>query len=390
MIAVIETTMSDLSHEAFNAGMLYQLHRAYPNEKIIYFCEKEQGKCVKRILDAQECSENIEFSFIGHIYLEYNRQEIQGNKEEYVSIFQKCKNARFVMILSLEAVNSGLLKNLIRKFPNIKFGICIHGYIEEILPQNAVEFELKHGIVRSISIYRRKKKALAYFKNNLRAMAELPNCNIILYSDIYRKYKNCIEPSVYQNIKVLNLPYAFTYNKKSPETGKKFLIGIMPSSAAAKDQNCAKIIKYMIEQKERIRRPYHFVILNYDIGVYENVDYIRRPGRTRKDVEQFMEICDWMMIPYDENKYILSSSGVMFDAIEAERPFFTLGSPSFIRAIEAGCGIQEEAIEKLGEQIIRQINEENPGYERYRENIRKYKERMEKENTERLVEIFGK
>lgn len=390
MIAVIETTMSDVSHEAFNAGMLYQLHKVYPDEKIVYFCEKVQGKCVKRILDAHNCEDYIKYVYIKQIYLKYSRQEIEGNKIEYINIFKQCTKAKFVVILSLEAVNSGLLKNLIKRFQNIKFGICIHGYIEDILPQNAARFEINYKIFKAVREYEQKKKALEYFKENLNEMAGFSNCNIILYSDMYKKYENCMTPQLYRNIRVLNLPYAFTYNKKDPEKSERFRIGIMPSSAAAKDKNCIKVIKYLGENKHRIREPYSFIIFNYDIGKYENVEYIWRPGRMRKDIEQFMELCDWIMIPYDENKYILSSSGVLFDSIEAERPFFALGSPSFLKAVKAGCGIQEKSVAELGERIIQQINERNSDFEKYRKNIKKYKKQMEIENMERLIDTFGK
>lgn len=390
MIAVIETMLSGISHEAFNAGMLYQLFNVYPDEEIVYYCEKEQGKFVKRLLDTHGCKHNIRFSYINNTYLNYDRQSIKGSKEEYIGIFHQCSNVRLVLVLTLEPVNSGLLKNLMKKFQNVKFGVCIHGYIEEILPQNAVRFQINDGAFNAVKKYRQKEGALRYFKQNLADMAKLHNCNIILYSDMYKRYKDCIDPQVYQNIKVLNLPYIFTYDKRSPEVNQKFRIGIMPSSVAAKDRNCIKIIKYMIKHKDMINQPYSFIIFNHDIGNLENVEYVRRQGGTRRDVEQFMELCDWMLIPYDENKYILSSSGVMFDALEAERPFFALGSPSFYRAIEAGCGIQENSIENLAARIINQINRNNPEYDKYRENIRNYKMQMEVENLEWLKKIFEK
>lgn len=390
MIAVIDTMLSGISHEAFNAGMLYQLSNVYPDEEIVYFCEKEQGKFVRRILDIHDCKHNIRFSYINNTYLSFDRQSIEGSKKEYVEILRQCSNVKLVLVLTVEAVNSGLLKNLMKKLQNIKFGICIHGYIEDILPQNTVKFSLNSGVFNAVKEYRQKEGALRYFKQNLADMAKMYNCNIILFSDMYKRYKDCIDPQVYQNIKVLNLPYIFTYNKEALEVKQKFRIGIMPSSVAAKDMNCIKIIKYMIKHKDMINHPYSFVIFNYDIGNLENVEYVRRPRGTRKDIEHFMKLCDWMLIPYDENKYILSSSGVMFDAIESERPFFVLGSPSFYKAIEAGCGIQEKSIEKLAGRIIDQINKGNPGYGEFRENIRNYKKRMEMENLERLTEIFGK
>ena len=222
-------------------------------------------------------------------------------------------------------------------------------------------------------------------------MTKLPNCNIILYSDVYKKYKNCISQSLYANIKVLNLPYVFTYDKKEPAKSNIFRIGIMPSSAAAEDKNCIKIIQYMSKQKNRIFYPYKFLIFNYNIGCYENVNYINKPGKKRSDIEYFMKLCHWILIPYDKSKYILSSSGVMFDSIEEERPFFALDSKCFTKAIEAGCGIRETTIDALGERIIEEINGQDSGerYSQYSKNIRNYKKRIEKENLKGLAEIFG-
>lgn len=390
MIAVIETIVSSFSHEAFNSGMLYQLHRVYPNEEIVYFCEKEQAKYVKKILDRYDCKMNIRFSYINRTYINYDREDIEGNKEEYIRIFKKCSNAKFVMILTMEAVNSGLLKNLMKKFPHLKFGICIHGVIEYILPQKYIEFEMSYKLLYAIKDYKQKVEGIGYFKNNLKEMAALPNCNIILYSNIYKKYKDDIDKEVFENIKVLNLPYVFDYDKKAPAESNELKIGIMPTSAAAKDKNCIKLIEYMLEQKYRIQYPYLFLIFNYHIESYENVKYINSSSKSREDVDDFMEKCDWMLIPYDENKYILSSSGVMFDSINAERPIFVLGSPSFYKAIGAGCGIQETSIESLGERIIQQINNRNSGYEKYYGNVRKYKRQLENENLESIAEIFGK
>lgn len=380
MIAVIETITGGISHEAFNAGMLYQLHNVYPNEEIIYFCEKEQAKCVKRILAIHGCK-NIRFSTINRIYVECTNENIVDNKQEYIHIFKKCLHAKFVLILTMDTVNSGLVKNFMKKFYYLKFGVCIHGCIENILPQNEAKFCKNH----------QKKRELDYFKKNLDDMTKLPNCNIILYSDVYKKYKNCISQSLYANIKVLNLPYVFTYDKKEPAKSNIFRIGIMPSSAAAEDKNCIKIIQYMSKQKNRIFYPYKFLIFNYNIGCYENVNYINKPGKKRSDIEYFMKLCHWILIPCDKSKYILSSSGVMFDSIEEERPFFALDSKCFTKAIEAGCGIRETTIDALGERIIEEINGQDSGerYSQYSKNIRNYKKRIEKENLKGLAEIFG-
>ncbi len=390
MIAIIETTMGSISHEVFNAGMVYQIHSVYPNEEIIYFCEEKQSKVVKQILDNNECFTNIKISIISQFYINFCKENIKGTKNEYIHILKKCLNARFIIILSLEPVNIGLVNSIIKKFNNIKFGVCIHGYIENILPQNKIKIEKKLNLINAMKEYQKNTKALSYFKKNLNDMAQMPNCNIILYSDMYKKYKDCIDLPLYQNIKVLNLPYIFTYDKKKPIDNKKFKIGIMASSMAAEDHNCTKIIQYMNQQADKIQYPYQFMILNYPTGDNKNTVRISKPGRLRKDVETFMSMCDWMLIPYDENKYILSSSGVLFDCIEAERPFFVLGSPTFFKAIKAGCGIQECSIKALVEKMIWQINNKNPDYEKYRINIRSLKKRMEKENREQIEMIFGK
>lgn len=390
MIAVIETAMGSLSHEVFNAGILYQLHNIYSNKEITYFCEREQAKCVKRILDEHGCKNNINFSYISRPFLEFSKKEMAANKREYIKIFSECYDADFVIILSLVYINSGLIKNIVGRFQNIKFGICIHGYIENILPQNDVKFEKRYNLFKALKEFRKNKIALEYFKRNLNEMALFSNCNIILYSDVYKNYKKYINQPLYENIKTLNLPYAFSYDGKAPVKSNIFKIGVMPSSAAAKDHNCIKIIQYMDRQRSRINYPYKFIIFNHYIGDFSNVIYFKSMKKTRKDIERFMNGCDWILIPYDENKYILSSSGVMFDAIEAERPFFALGSPSFFKAIDAGCGIQRKSIEDLCEQIIDKINDKNRNYGVYRENAARLKKQMEKENIEKLIEIFGK
>lgn len=390
MIAIIETTMGSISHEVFNAGMIYQIHSVYPDEQIVYFCEKEQLKAVKRILDNNGCITNIKFITINQFYVDFCRESIEGTKKEYINILKKCFNVRFAIILSLLPVNVGLVNSIVKRFNNIKFGVCIHGYIENILPCNNIKIEKQLNIISSIKEYQNNTKALNYFKRNLKDMAQMQNCNIILYSNMYKKYKDCIDLILYQNIKVLNLPYLFTYDKKKSIDNKKFKIGIMASSMAAKDNNCKKIIQYMNKQVNKIQYPYQFMILNYSTGDNKNTVRILKPGRSRKDVETFMNMCDWMLIPYDENKYILSSSGVLFDCIEAERPFFALGSPTFFKAIDAGCGIQECSIEALVEKMIWQINNKNPDYEKYCINIRRLKKRMEKENREQIEMIFGK
>lgn len=389
MIIVIETIMAGLTHEIFNAGMLYQLRIAYPNEKIIYFCEENQGKFVKRILDTQGCTNNIQYSYINRTYMECNKENIRCNKNEYINIFKEWKHIKFVIVLSMQAINSGLLKNLIRRFSTLKFAICIHGNIENILPQNKPQFKMNNKLIKEIKDYRQAKWELEYFIKNLNDMTLFPNCNIILYSDNYKKYKEYLSTNLYENIKVLNLPYVFKKDKKLPSFNKKLRIGIMPLTSTEKSQNAIKIIKYINKEKDRVVNPYSFLIFNYYIGTYKNAIYIKKPNRTRKDIEEFLEMCDWILIPYDNKKYILSSSGILFDSIEAERPFFVLGSPSFYKAIKAGCGIQENSIEELGERIIQQINNKNLDYKWYYNNIKNYKKRVEKENIEGIIKILG-
>ncbi len=388
MIAVVETVTGSLSHEMFNAGMILQIRKVYPEDEITYFCEKEQAGYVKRILDMQGCN-GVTYETMNRVYLEFSRKEIADNKQEYINIFRKCWKARFVVILTLSAVNSGLVKNIIKHFDNLKFGVCLHGEVEMILSQEKISFRKMLGI-NALKEYKIEHLKKRYFKDNLNQMAAMPNCRVILYSDAYKKYKSDIDSTLFDNISVLNLPYVFTYNKYMPPEGNLFRIGIMPSSAAAEDRNCIKIIEYLDNQKNRILYPYRFLIFNYHIGTYKNVGYITKPRRMRKDIKDFMERCDWMLIPYDRKKYVLSSSGVMLDSIEAERPFFALDSNSFEKAIEAGCGIQEASIEALGERMINQINSKNERYAEWFQNVKKYKARIETENLEQIERIFGK
>ena len=155
----------------------------------------------------------------------------------YIDFFNKCKNVKFIVVLSMQAINSGLLKNLIRGFSSLKFAICIHGNIENILPQNDIKFKISYKLADAIKEYRQAKWELGYFLKNLNEMALLPNCNIILYSENFKNYKKCINANLYQNIKVLNLPYVFTYDKKMPIINTKFKIGMMPLTSAGKSQN---------------------------------------------------------------------------------------------------------------------------------------------------------
>ena len=214
--------------------------------------------------------------------------------------------------------------------------------------------------VKQIRSFRARKNELALQKEGMKKLSLCDNFNFIVFSEQYKKYREYLCDSIYSKIINIWLPYAENALEQGEANEyKNFLkvrIGGMPSPVADREAVFWQIVKYINAHSDKIQYGYEFVLFRRRNQNVKNVHTYSNWDDSRENVIEFYDSVDWMLIPYSENRYSLSASGISYDALYMCVPQFMYTSNCFADLLRFDVGIRGTSIEDLGEKIIEAIN----------------------------------
>lgn len=353
MILIFEPQCRGFAHEQFNAGFLYGYTLAYPQERIVFWGEKEHIECLKAVFS----SANLAFDQIEFVEVkipELNKFSRISVIFEYYQIFEKLlhyaseNDCSKIALLSIYSYNLLPLKFLIElRYKNaFQFQIMMHGTLEFVKRSNfSIPFAdlfitLLKGLRKKLKLvsmnfeFKPTNKYLyeKLFKMSLRLFG---NENIVYYvfrTDSIRSVGKYLPNNIQGYFKSVDLPYVY---KDMP--GKD---GVISSSIKV----FATIGRGDIFAVHKVAQK-----LNNDIGISGNNFEIRVVGPekmrqdglgsikyigngrvlSRAEIEEQIEDIQYFLFFFDADSYELTTSGSFFDAIAYCKPMIFLKNPCF-------------------------------------------------------------
>lgn len=401
-IIVLELAHFSYSHESFNAGAVWQYAKANPGYKICYCAERDSVERVQRIIP--RC-DNIDYCIMEELDSIRNNTA-RSIEKVYVEILDGLfsdRNISRIIITGYDYHYCDAFVSYMSSYPDTEFYFFMHGEIECLLDDfrikrwgryrvNKLRYRL--GIDRVIlkdyakqirSLIRGEvKRDKEIYIEKLEKLAQRDNAWFYVFSDEYLKYDLPLSNRVVDRFIRIHLPYVFDEGKThdlEKESITRFLV--CSSTAESRDGLVWKIINYVNRNRGRIDGKYEFVLGGGDCRCMKNtVPYVDQK-RGQKDLHAAMEYCNWLLLPYPQERYRLSASGVLTDAIDMGIPVIMGESGCFNEAETFGIGMRGKNAKDIGEIVISIINRnELIDYSRYTEGCVKLKKYMYEGNLE--------
>jgi hypothetical protein len=350
MIILIEPQCKGFAHEQVNAGFLRGYSLAFPEEKLIYFAEKEHISCIQEIFVSCSFSSD-EIDFIENEIPDANRLSsifryyLLLKKVLQYAYEEKCNR---IVFLSIHTFNLIPLKILLKFRYNrfFKIHIIIHGIIESVKKRNYLfpcdsygkVFNLTIKLFRLFGLEILSKPGSSnrfLYEKLLRASLNLfGNKNITYFvfrSDSLNKIKELL-PKIKQHFGYIDHPYLYTKKNlvcKSDSSGFKIFATLGQGNLNAVNEVVRNISPSVSPEND-----FEIRIIggnpNQSASDYERIKIVGK-GRslTRNEIENQMIDVHYVLFFYSDDLYELMTSGSFFDAISYKKPMIFIKNNCF-------------------------------------------------------------
>lgn len=352
MIIIFEPQCAGFAHEQFNAGFLYGYSLAYPQERIIYFGEKEHIKCIKAVFSSANLAfDEIEFEEVE--IPEPNRLSKISVAFEYYQIFKKMlhyaseNNCNKIALLSIYSYNLIPLKLLIqlRHKNAFRFQIMMHGTLEFVkrnnfsIPFSSLSIKLFNRLGKMFKlsgVYFNSKPTNKYLYEKIfkASLLLLGNANISYYvfrEDSLKSVKKYL-PNMQQYFKSIDLPYIYKDMSKmgSVTPAKKRVFATIGQGDIYSVQ---KVVRKLNSDVNINVNSYEVRILGFGKWKQDGLAPIKHIGNgrilARAEIEEQIKDVQYVLFFYDPDSYELMTSGSFFDAIAYCKPMIFLKNHCF-------------------------------------------------------------
>ncbi len=340
MIVLIEPVCSSWVHEEVNAGLL-KLVSDNSEKDIVFVGEENHIHCIRKIFH----DPRIRFAKIKKT-IDMTVSDVYANTLYYfrlfIKVFATLKPDKLFILCSYRP---GILAAVMLSFfmSKTKIYVVLHGMIEK-----------SKGHQESYA----KLFGFSQYCKNVRFITYSPYCR-----------------GSYWNVKddkfiFLNHPYIENCHgiPWQPETNKekKTVIGVIGACANEKARTLISMVNQAKPQGD-----YEFWVASKFGKKFQylrnvkvlDVDFDRVP------MEKLLSLMDYMILAYGKQEYVLSASGVLWDAVSSRIPCFMLDSKYLKYYMPYKIGYQAENIGELCNIICKRIQCETEGKENFFENL---------------------
>lgn len=375
MIVFFEPQCVDWQHEMVNAGLIELIYCCYPNEKILFLCERKQGQNINKLVVHRNPKISIDYMYfdmpdgikddyqLTGVYIDLINSVIKRYGDK-INTFILTSSHRGNMQACLECAR---INN------NIHFIVVVHAIMESVLKRHTwVEWKKGKDLLRTI-----------------RNLAEQGNIDFITYSPLlqkrlHRKLKNRYVEKFY----FIHHPYQFnaeTDNCADLKTNMNYGIVGACNNEYAKDIVEKVIVDRTIEC--------NFIIMASDLIQEKDsriiiVENGQRVGR--EEMLKYFKKLSYFLIPYRRNQYMISASGVFWDAVNEEIPIVILDCPYTRYYNEKyDIGWRFDTTEEIISFMKKGINCKDPVWLEKQSNIKKMKKKVIEENYNKIKTLIG-
>ena len=420
MIIICEPICLNVSHEKVNSGFLYGLHLAFPEEGILFYADITHIEAIKKIL----IHDNVYIEKLEYVPIKLKTANTIFSISGFYLLFKKIfldairNKTNKVFFLSFSSIILYVLKKLKseHRFFDFKITLVLHGGFENIAGKriNSIPFELPRRMIHKKTISEKFKQI---------KLIELPKKIIIILSQKYiSKYIKFIENislKLFPEKKILLWKHSpdFKFISLSPHVTRnameyidvKYLnintiilptIFVEPDFQINNDHPKFAVfgwgdplmfhnILYLLSMR-KIKNPYEIRIIGANCNGSEGFSNVTcfNLGRMlyRSEMESFVKDIDYFLILYNKDKYRLSCSGSILEAISYIKPVIHFENDCIDyfnnpeNPIGISCSSIEEFVSTLND-IITNYNKYLPKIEIYKKNIIKLRQDCAIENS---------
>ena len=392
MVVICEPSCKSFSHEKINEGFIYVINKLHTDD-ILFLAHKTHWAVLKKSLIKNKVDisrinfVNISVSNNGSFDLLYSLKNIFKLKR-----ISKKYNVEKIIFLSSSKGLLFCLKNILPL--NIEKYFVLHSELEELRDKIKLDEQLidipNQSIIQKLKkinfkIFKNKfnliLKRLDPFQNfiNKHAIKHLieqkhdSSFNYLVISEhIYINLKNKID------LKNLNISYvdysqlSYDILNKTNNKYPKFAIFGYGDSKMLYNLN-------LILERLNIKSPFEIRIIGMDNRATSTFPWITFPsnGQTlsRTEMESLLEDIDFNLILYTKDRYSLSCSASIIEAISYERPIIHLEN-SCISYYNKNEGIGYECTDLTS--MAKKVNDIILNYTKELDNIKKFKKNLVK------------
>ena len=341
MIAIIEPICKKFSHEKINSGFLTAFSLSYPEELIQLYAYKSHIEALIKMLKHDKVEiENLSFVEIKNApntgFFSLIKYTIN-----FYRVFEELRlnGVDKMFFLSFSPSILWVIKSLskISKFSAFKFLFVLHGSFEEIAINKKQESLLLLNKVSSFKdvikfIYYLSLKIIDYPWNlinnhffNFVKVLNYKHSNNFRYAAIspyiIENAKKYIDVN-YFNIQLINFPTNFV-DPAFPSNEGCFKMGVFGYGNSKKLADISRLLL-----KENIKEKFQIKIIGMDNRGLSDFPFIKFTSKgkplTRVEMEKAAEDVDVFLILYESDKYRLSCSGSIFEALSYCKPIIHL------------------------------------------------------------------
>lgn len=375
MILLIEMQCKDWEHDRVNAGITRLCHAAFPDEQLKLYGERKHIEELGKLVSRHEIK--LAASAIDFYDWRYDSINCAGKYEKLLlNILDKEPEAERILLLSC---NHGIVMaaaNVCRIRTERKIYIITHSIMEEV----CININFGQYI---------KQRLLAPHKITMRHCINkctATNCSFFIYAPCYeRELRGKIKRSVLEKFTFLHHPLYEPETEKPCVASEKIIIGIY---GQAVNQNAYEIIDYY-------NRNYDNGHVVFKIMAKENNDILKLKNTLRlfekdyvknDELEYAIRGFDYVLIPYSDEQYRVSASGIFCDAVSLNVPVLMLDSPLFMYYSRYNMGIQESSITAMAYRISQLYMED---ITKYQKSEQVFKHIVEEENVEKFTAVMS-
>lgn len=379
MIAICEPQCIGFEHEAVNSAFVYGVRLAFPDEQIILFADQSHIDAIKRIFILNNIAiDNIEYRPIKVrkvTYFTFSATFI--SLILFRKLFKELENLGVEHLLLLSISSDGLYAIKMLKLKSISCSIVLHGVFEWITkgPYNPYKTIIHRKVLNF-------KSAIQWRHSN--------NYNYIALSPHILNEANKYISTEKYNISAI--PHPFIFSKKTNPIQKNEHIKFATIGKGSPTK--VKYITNLLNKNNNLK--YEIKIIGKSIEGLEglnNINCVSSNKRlTRNEIEKHIKDVDIILILYNDDEYLLSCSGALFETFAYVKPVLFLSNPCIGYFNSIGnfgyeCKDLDELIEKMKYFIInyKQIDHE---LDIIRNNIINFRDRIDIRNEANKLRNF--
>ncbi len=390
MIILVEIQCKGWEHNRVNSSLIRQIIMAFPRETIKLYADEEHIKGVNGFLSQYGvCIESESVEVFDYHYRNYERAD------EYAVILQNIvadnSEAKCVFLLSC---NKGIILAMNRicdMFPSVSFHLALHGALEEVCWEPVKIGLIKHVYRLLWSIKHRKKHPDNSDAISIKECIEqciADNCRFIIFSPCFREeLEGLLSEKAVDRISFIHLAFYDGESKTNGRFDDKIVIGLY---GQAVNDNAYKIINEYNSKYDNGSVLFE-VVTNSESEILSlrNVKRLGVSGRIPdEELVEYIRSFDYIMVPYDQNQYKVSVSGILYDGISYEIPLLMLDSPHLCYYSRYNIGLMKGEIEDMA-QAISELASERQMRDVYGNNERKLKEKALDYNISELLRLLA-